>query len=381
MNYGDNMTRKRKKIKIKNLAIFIIFLVALISIFWFNRPESKLSRLNYSKEAINIIKKENIEDKVLENKYSKTLEVALTSSDFEKENLDIYLNIKYNNNKDIVKQINKLTDLGYSKSEIGKIYEKLENEKIDFLTNYTYIDNLKSYLDYKIFKVENLERYINYKNKEENKDLTYKDIILKVNMDLDKDFYENPKTIENPDDVLVLVNKYNKLPDDYEAKDLVQIDSKYTVADMYLNKRAKEPFEEMCTDAKSVNMIIKAVSTYRTKEYQEKLYNDYVKTNGFKYAENYSARPRYSEHETGLAVDVRGGLSGYTLFENTEEYKWVQQNAHNYGFIIRYQKEKESITGYHYESWHLRYVGKEVATYIYEHNITFDEYYAMFLEK
>jgi len=149
---------------------------------------------------------------------------------------------------------------------------------------------------------------------------------------------------------------------------------------MYLSKTAKNAFEEMCSDAKSINLVIKAVSTYRTKEYQQKLYNDYVKTRGLQYAENYSARPRHSEHETGLAVDVRGGLSAYTLFENTEEYKWVKQNAHTYGFIIRYQEDKEDITGYNYESWHLRYVGKDVATYIYEHNITFDEYHAMFLD-
>ena len=376
------MTIKRKKLKKKSLLILIIFLsVFLIFGLWYNSDERKLSRLNYSKNAINVIKKNNIESEVLKNEYSKTLEVALTSDNFDKKNLEIYINTKYNNNKNITKQINKLSSLGYDKNDIGKIYEKLENEEIDFLTNYTYIDNLKSYLDYKIFKVENLERYINYKNKSENASLSYKDIILKVNMNLDKDFYDNPKIVENPDDLLVLVNKYNKLPDDYEAKDIKQIDSKYTVADMYLNERAKEPFEEMCTDAKSVNMIIKAVSAYRTKDYQNKLYNDYVKSNGFNYAENFSARPRHSEHETGLAVDIRGGLSAYTLFENTEEYKWVQQNAHNYGFIIRYQKEKESITGYHYESWHLRYVGKEVANYIYKHNITFDEYYAMFLDK
>ena len=378
------MTIRRKKLKKKPILIICVItliIVFLVSMFYFNSTTFKLSNLNYSKQAIKVIKDNNIEDEVLNNKYSKTLEVALTSSDFKKENLDIYLNTKYDNNINVAKQINSLVALGYTKDDIGTIYEKLEDEEIDFLTNYTYVDNLKSYLDYKIFKIENLDRYVEYKNREENKELSYKDIVLKVNMNLDKPFYDNPKTIENPDDLLVLVNKYNKLPDDYIPKDLEKIDSKYTVSEMYLNKRAKEPFEEMCTDAKSVNMIIKAVSTYRTKDYQSKLYNDYVKTNGLKYAEDFSARPRHSEHETGLAIDVRGGLSSYTLFENTEEYKWVKQNAHNYGFIIRYQENKEEITGYHYESWHLRYVGKEVATYIYENDITFDEYYAMFLEK
>lgn len=374
------MTIKRKRLKKKRIIVLVLVVLTILFVGRFNSTSAKLSRLEYSKTAIKAIKKNNIDDEVLENKYSKTLEIAVTTKDFKKENLDIYLNTKYNNNKDITKQINTLVSIGYDKKEIKNIYEKLENEEINFITNYTYIDNLKSYLDYKIFKPENLERYVNYKNKEENSNLSYKDIILKVNMGLDKEFYDNPKTVEKPDELLVLVNKYNKLPDNYEAKDLEKIDGKFTVSEMYLNKTAKNAFESMCSDAKSINLIIKAVSTYRTKEYQQKLYNDYVNTRGLKYAEDYSARPRHSEHETGLAVDVRGGLSAYTLFENTEEYKWVKQNAHTYGFIIRYQEDKEDITGYNYESWHLRYVGIDVATYIYEHNITFDEYYAMFLD-
>lgn len=372
------MTIRRKRLKKKPIIILVI--IILIFVGWFNTPSQKLSRLNYSKKSISVIKKNNLEDKITNKKYSKTLDVALTSEDFEKDNLDIYLNVKYNNNKNTIKQINALKDLGYNKNVISKIYDKLEYEKIEFLTNYTYIDNLKSYLDYKIFKSENLDRYINYKNKDENSELSYKDIILNVNMDLDKDFYDTPKVIENPDDLLVLVNKYNKLPDNYEAKDLEEVDSNFTVSKMYLNKKAKKAFEEMCSDAKSINLTIEAISTYRTKEYQQKLYDEYKNTKGFEYAEKYSARPRHSEHETGLAVDIRSGLTPYNLFENTEEYKWVKQNAHTYGFIIRYQKDKEDITGYNYESWHLRYVGKKVSKYINEHDITFDEYYAMFLD-
>ena len=130
---------------------------------------------------------------------------------------------------------------------------------------------------------------------------------------------------------------------------------------MLLNKEAKENFEEMCTDAKSINLIIKAISAYRTKEYQTNLYNDYIEDKGFEMAESFSARPRHSEHETGLAIDVASGTNSYTTFENTEEYKWIKQNAQNYGFIVRYKKEYENVTGYKFEAWHLRYVGVELA--------------------
>lgn len=372
------MKKRKLKRKVK-YSIVLLLLILTLGVINNNSVYSKLKRLNYSKSAINEIKKNNIEKEVLNNNYSKTLEVALTSKNFYKDNLNIYLSVENIDNKEQIKNINTLVTLDYDKSDIEKIYKKLDNEQIEYLTNYTYIDNLKSYLDYEIFKPDRLERYINYKS--ENTDLTYKEIILNVNMDLDKEFYEEPNIIKNPDDMLVLVNKYNKLPDDYEAKDLVQIDSKYTVSKMLLNKEAKEKFEEMCTDAKSINLIIKGISAYRTKEYQKGLYNDYIKNNGFEMAESFSARPRHSEHETGLAIDVASGTNGYTTFENTEEYKWIKQNAQNYGFIVRYKKEYEHITGYKFEAWHLRYVGKDISKYIYEHNITFEEYYAMFLDK
>jgi len=372
------MKKRRLKRKVK-YSLILIILVALLVVINGNSVDSKLKRLNYSKSAISVIKEKNIEERVLKSPYSKTLEVALTSKDFEKEYIDIYLSVNNVNSKKQIKNINSLAAIGYDDNSIEKIYKKLSYEQIEYLTNYTHIENLESYLDYKIFKTKKLERYINYKN--DNNDLSYKEIILNVNMDLDKDFYKEPNTVKDPDNLLVLVNKYNKLPDDYEAKDLEEIDSKYTVSKMLLNKDAKKHFEEMCTDAKSINLIMRGISAYRTKEYQEELYKDYIKNNGFKMAESFSARPRHSEHETGLAIDVASGTNVYTTFENTEEYKWIKQNAQNYGFIVRYKKEYEHITGYKFEAWHLRYVGIDVAKYIYEHDITFEEYYAMFLDK
>ncbi len=373
---------KRKKIKKSAVRKLVLLVVLILGIMFFlinyNSVDKKLERLNYSKEAIKEIKDNKLEATILKQKYSKTLDTALTSKDFDKKNLELYFNIKFNNSKDFIKNINQLAEIGYDDKEINKIFSKVNNKEVNYLTNYTYISDLKNYLDYKIFKTENLERYIKYRD--ENDNLSYKEIILYVNMNLDKAFYDNPKEVTNPDDLLVLVNKYNKLPEEYEAKNLELIDSKYSVKDMKLRKEAKEKFEEMCTDAKSINLIIKAVSAYRDKDYQSNLYNDYVKDKGLKMAEEFSARPRHSEHETGLAVDVMGGPTGYDLFENTKEYEWVKQNAQKYGFIVRYQQEKENITGYHYESWHLRYVGEKVATYIYENDITFDEYYALFLD-
>lgn len=149
---------------------------------------------------------------------------------------------------------------------------------------------------------------------------------------------------------------------------------------MYLVKEAKKAFEALSLDASLENLTIKAMSTYRSFSYQNNLYTAYVKKDGEDLANTYSAKPGHSEHQTGLALDVYNETASYTDFENTQEYTWMQKNAYKYGFILRYPKEKEKITGYSYESWHYRYVGFEIAEYIQKHNLTYDEYYMQFLD-
>jgi len=118
------------------------------------------------------------------------------------------------------------------------------------------------------------------------------------------------------------------------------------------------------------------MSTYRSYDYQVDLYNRYVKEDGKNAADTYSGRPGHSEHQTGLAVDVFNNKETYTNFEKTKEFTWMQNHAHEYGFILRFPKDKVNETGYEYESWHYRYVGKKIAKYIKENNISFEEYYA-----
>ena len=109
-------------------------------------------------------------------------------------------------------------------------------------------------------------------------------------------------------------------------------------------------------------------SGYRSFEKQEKIWSNNPN-------ENYVAKPGYSEHQTGLAIDVSRKDIGLTKnFKNTKEYQYLKNNAYKYGFIIRYPEDKEYITGYLFEPWHLRYVGEDIAKEIYEHNLTLEEY-------
>jgi len=190
----------------------------------------------------------------------------------------------------------------------------------------------------------------------------------------DSNFYKNISTIYYPTSYDIVVNKNNKLTSNYVPDDLELIDLEYACEGKYLRKEAKLSFEKMAKDAKNEGFNIIAVSTYRTYDYQDKLYNNYVKDKGFYYADMCSARAGHSEHQTGLAVDVADTTLDYDNFESTKEFRWMEKNAYKYGFILRYPKANFHITGFKYEPWHYRYVGVEIAKYIYENNITLEEY-------
>lgn len=234
------------------------------------------------------------------------------------------------------------------------------------------LNNINKKISY--FKMENLDRYISYKNK--NKDLSDEQIIKDVNMDLDKKQYEDMHETINLNKINILVNKHNYLKEDYVPENLKSLSSTYALSNMKMVEEAANAFESLSKDASKENYKVIAMSTYRSYEYQVDLYNKYVKSDGKDAADTYSGRPGNSEHQTGLAVDVYNQTETYTNFEKTKEYNWMQENAYKYGFILRFPKDKENETGYEFESWHYRYVGKDIAKYIHKHNITLEEYIA-----
>lgn len=222
------------------------------------------------------------------------------------------------------------------------------------------------------------DRYIAYYSK--NKLLNINQIILNVNIGLDYPFYKNIKKTDLSKDNLILVNKYNYLEKNYIPNNLETINEKYSNKNMKLISKARIAFENLSENAKLENLNIIAMSTYRSYNYQTTLYNNYVSKDGKNLADTYSARPGHSEHQTALAIDIYNKEKSYLEFEQTKEFTWMQENAHKYGFILRYPKGKEHITGYQYEPWHYRYIGINEATYIHNNNITFEEYYTKFIE-
>ena len=228
------------------------------------------------------------------------------------------------------------------------------------------------------YKEENLDRYKTYQTN--NPDLSIEDIVTRVNLNLDKDVYTDTLPAINLNTNYLLVNKFYYLDSNYIPENLELLDSSYAKSGIYLVKEAKDNIERLINDAKNDGMNIRVISAYRSYSYQENLYNNYVKNDGVEMADTYSARPGYSEHQTGLVVDVTRAYDNFNNFENTDEYNWMLENAANYGFILRYPKDKEDITTYSFEAWHYRYVGVELAQKIKASNLTFDEYYVRYLD-
>lgn len=234
------------------------------------------------------------------------------------------------------------------------------------------LEYLKQQLDY--YNEDFQKRYEEYQKN--NKKLSNIQVVKEVNMHLDLKPYEDTEEAKYQNTEKILVNKHYFLTKDYVPKNLETISNKYALNGMKLVDKAKDAFEKMAKDAEKQELSIIAMSSYRSYSYQVNLYNRYVKKDGKEKADTYSGRPGHSEHQTGLAIDVYNKKEDYTNFEKTDEYKWMQKHAHEYGFILRFPKEKEKETGYQFESWHYRYVGEEIAKYIKNNNISLEEYYA-----
>ncbi len=276
----------------------------------------------------------------------------------------------------------KLMEHGYSEASVKHLENFFDQKYLDFLLDQEVNENIVLFSKDNYFILANLDRYLAYFEKSENKEI--RNTVAVVNSNADREFYSDIKptntNIENR--YLVLANKFYQLPETFKPEQLELISTMYAYENRYIDSSIYPEFKSMWNAAKKEDLTLIVVSGFRDFETQKKIYNNFLATQGRGIAEQISARPGHSEHQLGFALDIV--THGYGLsnnFEKSEEFKWLVDNAHKYGFILRYPNNAEHITGYSYEPWHYRYVGVEVATYIYKNNITFDEYYAYYLAK
>ncbi|MDY4641764.1 MAG: M15 family metallopeptidase, partial [Erysipelotrichaceae bacterium] len=311
--------------------------------------KDSLLSLGYSEE--DVVKIRELDESVqtyFESSYNKQLLDYLNNENFEASNMADYLKYsEYGDTDTVIFLVNN----GYFNNELT----------VDLFKDKWFImDNLDSYLKYGevISDVRSLVEYVNTR------------AYLKG--------YEDYKEADTDKGNLIIANKLSYLGD-YVPDDLVNVDGSYCMQDgVMLKSEAYEHLKQMFEAAREEDYYFYISTAYRSYDFQKALYDSYLLKDSAEVVDSYSSRPGFSDHQTGLACDI--GMPGYKfeMFTDTDECRWLHENAYKYGFILRYPEGKENITKYKYESWHFRYVGVEVSTYIYENNITLEEYVAYF---
>lgn len=384
---------KKKHTKNIILIIITIFFIIIIGINFYRYLEYRqtddyqLKKIGYNKEEVKLIKTLNQKDietiKTID--YNQNIQSLIKEEEFNKNQFKeyfVYQKSHKTTSEETVFIINNDLDENneYNEKKIKEYMAFASRSKLDANTSVTLVNANIPYSDIipllqkeKYYIEDHLVRYINYYNKTK-KDTV--DIVREVNANLDYEFYTNIKKTDLEKGNLILVNKYYQLDKDYVPEDLVIIEG-----NEYAKKEVADAYQQMKQDAEKEGLLLSITSGYRSYETQNIIYNRYQNEHGLEWADSYSARPGHSEHQTGLALDITSSRSNFDTFEGTNEFNWLINNAYRYGFILRYPKEKEYITGYHYESWHYRYVGKEMAEKIQKENITYEEYYEYYLNK
>ncbi len=193
---------------------------------------------------------------------------------------------------------------------------------------------------------------------------------------------DNPVYISDVDSLFVLANKANRFPNDFKPKNLITPKSKHagSPSRRQLREPAANAMDDLISAAKADSVEIQTVSAYRSISYQRGLFKAYAKRHSEEEANQFSARAGHSEHHTGLCVDVSSPSVGYGLdysYGNTKEGKWIEDNSYKYGYVVRYPRDKNILTGYRYEPWHLRYFGVPLATYLHETDLSYEEFIAL----
>ena len=373
---------KKKKVKLTPLfqgilKLFGIIICIFLGFYLFYLKEiNDLKKLGYSKKASNEILFSFHKDYVMKIGENKTLNRAFESKDFIEDNMDVYSKVDYVEQEHLIDNINRLIKVGYKNNDINIILAHGDDKSVREFSKREKVKYLEEFFSISYAKLSNYDRYVKYSDESGEDE---EDVVLYVNLDMDKEDYTD-STLVDSFSYDMLVNKHRNLKEDFIPSNLVDVSLEYASSDdVQCNGVAYSAFKKMSQDASSSGLQLVINSCYRSYQDQIDIQELYRKTYGDSYVEKYVAKPGYSEHQTGLGFHI--GSRTVNVFANSKEYEWMQENAYKYGFIYRFQKKFENITGFRSEAWHYRYVGVEIATYIHEHHeMPYEEYWAMFLD-
>jgi len=386
--------RRRKKRKIKLLLfLFLILMIILVSIilYFININEKSIVKVSMVDELEFDVNSEvkvstlftNIENGKLLNE-----DEFLDTSKVGKRKINVNVVNNYEKEETISFEINVVDNIKPVIECEDKIIIGIGDE-VDLLSNVTASDNYDKDLEVVVegkYDVNVVGKYnLSYVVKDSSGNESKNDFVLVVEKPKYKRMANKTITTNNGYtlkiidgvayvDGILIANKTYYLPENYVPKD-PYANLSYSCINC-LEKDVMNAYQEMNVEAKALGLKLMLSSGYRSYANQRDLYNNYVARDGVVAADTYSARAGHSEHQTGLAFDLNSVSSA---FANTNEGKWIADNCYRFGFIIRYPKGKESITGYMYEPWHLRYVGKELSKKLYNNGdwLTLEEYFGI----
>lgn len=372
-------TKKKFKLKkeaVKILKIGGVIVCLFITIFVFFQVQiHELTKLNYSKNAAREILFRFKKKDVVKIGKNKTLNKAFESQFYQEKNFNTYSKTKYQNHKDLIQNINRLVKLGYTNDEVNMVLSHGNNQDVKNFIKRGKVKYLEEFYTISYAKLRNYDRYVSYMNSSREDEETS---VLHVNLGLDHENYKDYQEVEDFS-YTMLVNKHYKLKEEFIPSQLITIEKDYTSEKgIKANKKAMIYAKKMMKQAKKQGYQLIINSAYRSYQDQEEIVNTYKELYGDNYVEKYVLQAGFSEHQTGLGFDF--GSTDSKIFINSDEYKWMEENCYKYGFIHRFKSSYEDITGIKSEAWHYRYVGVKAAKYIYENDITLEEYYAKFLD-
>lgn len=361
--------KRRKKLKLKNLRKEVWFalagIAAVLALILIPRSiqTNKLKKLGYDKEAIAAIREMKLAKTLIDNEwYSDYLASCIKSGTVNTDYLELYTVIegeKYLDDTDFL-MVGRLRDIGYEEDQILNLYKNLRFFELTPLLQYDYMLIEQRYIDDCL----------------EHPDNSRESFVLSGSYYTP---YENAHAADSPK-VSMLVNKTYYLSDTYQPSDLTELSVHAGASGTRLAKEAADAMEKWAAAGKEMGVAFYATSAFRSYESQQSLYDVYVFNHGQQQADRESARPGFSEHQTGLTVDVAATGEESEEFGDTAAFMWAGANCMDYGWILRYPENKEDITGYEYESWHFRYVGVDLARAVYKSGMTYDEFWNLYLK-
>ncbi|MCF0114261.1 MAG: M15 family metallopeptidase [Erysipelotrichaceae bacterium] len=361
--------KKKKGLRLKKsvIAIAVAVIVMIVGILVVPKimTDNKLKELGYNKEDIAAIREMNLQSTLIkEGYYSPYLAASIKDKSVKLDYLPLYIVRTSDNPLEELDFLmyNRLVDRGYTPENARVLLKELKTWELTPLLVYDlqsdpqpYIEDCKNHRDTN--SINHFELSGNYYS-----------------------VYENTIAADESN-INMLVNKTYHLTETYTPPEVVEVSVQFAATGVQLAKEAADALAAFGTKGQELGLRFYAASGYRDYYRQDSLYTSYIGSMGQEQADALSARPGFSEHQTGLTIDLAAIMAeGISEFKDTQEYSWTKDNCMTYGFILRYPEGKSQITGYDFEPWHYRYLGTDLAQRVYDSGLTYDEFYQLYLQ-